>query len=152
MSYHEDGCIERAVHIGKCFEQHSGGFGIQGPGRLIGKYDFGMVNESPCTGAALFLAAGDLIREFVTDRPDIQPLHDIFCLLFNLPFSFFGKRHGKSDVFFQSKRIQKIVVLEHKAEIVFAEVRHLILVHVCNVVPAIPDMPGGYGVYCCEQV
>ena len=105
MCYHQDGCAERAVHIGKCFEQHPGGFGIQGAGGFIGKNDFRVVNQRPCTGTALFLPAGYLVGELVTDGPDIQPFHDILCPFFDLPFPFFGQRHGKSYVFFQCERV-----------------------------------------------
>lgn len=77
-----------------------------------------MVNESPCTGAAkAVLAAGDLIRN-LSRIDQISSLSMISFVCFQSPVFLFGKRHGKSDVFFQSKRIQKIVVLEHKAEIV----------------------------------
>ena len=102
-------------------QQQPGGFGVQGPGGLVGQHQGGPGDDGPGGGAALLLSAGHLIGILVQTVPDAQQLRRLLHPVPDLGGRGAEDGQGQGNVFKGGKGVQQIAVLEDEAQPLPAE-------------------------------
>lgn len=110
-----------------------GRMGIQGPCRLIRKNYFGAAYHSAGKGTTLLLPSRRLKGEFPQHIANLQ----LICNLPDPQANFLRpqslNRQGQRHIFFQSKRIQQVILLKYKAQVIPPERGKLLLPQLCNI-------------------
>ena len=73
--------------------------------------------QRPCTGTSLSLPARHLIRKFFCNRLNVQQLHNLLTPLLCRPLVLSLQSHRQQDILLNGQSVQKIVLLENKAQI-----------------------------------
>ena len=117
--------LSLGVDVAKQPQQLVGGLGVQSTGGLVGQDEAGVGDESPGHGCPLLLAAGHLIGVLFQQVGDAQLSRQRHQALLHLAGLLTREHQGQVDVVLQGEGVQQVEVLEHKAQVVPAEGRHL---------------------------
>ncbi len=112
--FHEDGHDFRAVA------------GVEIAGGLVGKEDFGFVDNGPGDGHALLFAAGKLGREVIGAIGETDPAKSLQCGFRGVVS---GDGTGDGDVFESGEFGKEMIVLENVADLTVAELGLLAAAH-----------------------
>ena len=118
---HQNGGPPLPVEHLQPLQQQPGGFGVQGPGGLVGQHQGGPGDDGPGGGAALLLSAGHLIGILVQTVPDAQQLRRLLHPVPDLGGRGAEDGQGQGNVFKGGKGVQQIAVLEDEAQPLPAE-------------------------------
>jgi len=114
---------------------------VEIPGRLIGKHDLRVVDQSPRDGHALLLSARKLARMMLRAVSQSHALERFPGAL--MPFRRGDARvdRGQFDVFQRRRPREQIKLLKHEPQLPVADARQLVLAHVRDVGVVQPVMP-----------
>ena len=122
VSHHQDRRLHPAVQIRKRLQKDLCRSGIQRSRRLIRQQQPRPVDHGSGAGTALFLPARNLIGELIPDILNLQKFQDLSARCHNLLLRFLLQSQRQHDIFLDGQRIQQIVLLKHKSQIIPAKV------------------------------
>lgn len=126
MRHHKDRRPPCLIQFLKGLKQRLRRPGVERPRRLVRQKELRMVDERPRAGAALLLPTRDLIGKLVAYFPDAKQPHHLLAALLDLLSALVLERHRKRDILFDRQRVEQIVILKHKPQILLAESGELV--------------------------
>src|SRR5215475_9699315 len=125
MRNHDDGHAEARLNFGEKIQDALTRGGIEIAGGLIGKKNFGAINESASNGGALLFASGEFARAMRSAFVEFDASERFGDARIPLSVIYFGESQRQLDVFRESHARKQIEGLKNHADSVAAVARKL---------------------------
>src|SRR6185437_6525616 len=123
VGYNEKGLRKPVPEIEEQLVQFFGIRGVQVTGRLIGKYDVGLIDQGPGHRHPLLLAPRQCPRFIFRPVPDTEYVQQTQRLVLDLPFSPPRDPSGDTNIFQGAEFREKMVKLENEPDMAVPECR-----------------------------